>query len=952
MFGPLWEKELNKSVREFFAGNAVDMFCSQVYFLSDLGRLPVQIANDPALARAVERAPLKINAALCQFLPSELKGRFRRVLEWEPPPMHAACASLKADPDFVLTFMLRSYDHLLIADKALSNDPSFIRRCIDAGATQHGTLNFFKLLGPAVQADRALMLHYMRHRGDQLCDLPETLQRDPEFLLAALESHYDWFPVLSEEVRADRRFVKAALRPVSKWVWSTGHWYRTAIEEDYEFHVPAYGLLVPAYGFPFRNKGFLDFVDILACVSPTLKQDPSFVRELLDQGAFCIIEPLLKAGGYALEPDLILKFLSDAISFLAEFGGHTSSCALVVPWCWPRTRTLADIHAQQRRDQEVLKGIPVNGHLPPFDDSRFLGVRPASFCRFVRFLGVRQIPRVVLWQGQIPRGDVDGQTLSYEWQASHARHEIQRFLRVLMEDGRFNQNRYFLRLALPLLLGSPSSLLPPESRSSSESHARRFRNLLRCSKDRDLVLALFQERWWAFEEDQTFRYLSEELRDDVEIATCAVLANPDMFSFASERVRGDRGVAEIAVQSKPVLYKLARGAARHDRGIVLAALQSASRILGNEEDPRQRRLISGVFVCGAEFQPPRPKDSRPFCLTSEPRLIHLPAEYRDDREVVLLAVKQNGLNLQHASDRLRGDWGVVEAASGERKYSRGKALVFACGSLKLQAVRMAQLYAKATVERAVARAEKLRVRIGKRVELRGGRDWGRWCGFPFAPFDPDTPIRNVRASRPPQKGIWELTTWTENRSLCGLELRAELEDHHKTKNRVRGPRTTVRIRDGGDRSCHAVVRSLLRQDPLVVSDSESDEELAPRTESADEVDPWSSRTESAGQKLASEPGAQQQLTARRIDRHLTRLQKDARIFSTLKPWSSSSEHTDAAENLGAFQPKRYTYQQILAPSNKFLARGSSDQTGRHFLRSENVSVARSVGTPSADFGIT
>ena len=35
---------------------------------------------------------------------------------------------------------------------------------------------------------------------------------------------------------------------------------------------------------------------------------------------------------------------------------------------------------------------------------------------------------------------------------------------------------------------------------------------------------------------------------------------------------------------------------------------------------------------------------------------------RDDDRIVLIAVQQNGLSLRHASDRLRGDWGIVLTA--------------------------------------------------------------------------------------------------------------------------------------------------------------------------------------------------------------------------------------------------------------------------------------------------
>ena len=572
--------------------------------------LPANEADNPDIIRAVLTAPVKTNDALIALLHPALQGFVPRLQKL--PTLFPASDRLKADPDFVIEAMQHSYNNLLVAAQALKNDPNFILRCIDAGATLKGNLKFFGLLGPTVQADRALVLYYIRRHGNHLPNLPENLQSDPEVLLAALESHPDWLPFLSEEVRADRRFVKTALRPYQKWLGG--------------------GTTDPLKIETSLTGGHSH---LLACVSPNLKQDSSFVRELLDQGC-SILDPMLEAGGYALEPELILQFVRDVIKARAvakakraeSHQGSGASDAAGASDAVAKGSGASDAAAKANAKTAEERDAMAN-----FDDFG-------------------------------------------------SDYDFQRFLERLLEDGRFNKNRDLLLVVLPIL--------GPAHRSCQD--------LLSGSKDRELVLAVFQYPRYPTRHD-LFQHLSEELRDDLEVAKCVVTFNPEMFRFASERLRGDTDLAEIAITFRPALYMLTQGAARHNRGVVFAALQP------------------GGTIKPAGWYTRRNNDYRPLCLAPEPRLSHLPAEYRDDREVVLLVVKQNGLNLQHASDRLRGDWGVVEAASAERKYSRGKALVFASESLKKDSKRIAELYAKIIVERAVARAKKVRERIERRVSM-------------------------------------------------------------------------------------------------------------------------------------------------------------------------------------------------------------------------------------------
>ena len=556
-------------------------------------------ADSPDIVRSVLTAPAKTNDALIALLHPLSRALVPRLKKF--PPLWFASDRLKADPDFVVEAMQHSCDNLFCAAQALKNDPNFIRRCIDTGATEKRSLEFFALLGPAVQTDRAVILHYIRRHGDDLHTLPENLQSDPEFLLAALESHPYWLPFLSEEVRADRRFVKTAFRPFDRWL-TTGTKKNVPIKRKQKHHLRA------------------DDSHLLACVSSKLKQDPSFVRELLDQDCG-IIAPMLDAGKYALEPELILQFVRDCI----------------------KAMDTAEQAETERRLSEfcginALKGRSRASSAKAAEDKDATGI-------------------------EIP-----------DWFDFESR-----FLVPLLKDVRFNEHRGLLLVVLPILGQTHPSCL----------------DVLRGSKDRELALAVFQketvmgrelallvmEKLWGYRDrPHLFQYLSAELRDDLELAKCAVADDPEMFRFASERLRGDTNFAETVVKSKPVLYTLMQGAARHDRGVVLAAF-------------REGRYWS--------------KRLRPFCVTSEPRLVHLPVEYRDDREVVLLAVGQNGLNLQYASNRLRGDWGVVEAACAERKYSRGRALVFASDSLKSDSAKMAELYAKVIVEGVVAKAVKV-----------------------------------------------------------------------------------------------------------------------------------------------------------------------------------------------------------------------------------------------------
>ena len=142
----------------------------------------------------------------------------------------------------------------------------------------------------------------------------------------------------------------------------------------------------------------------------------------------------------------------------------------------------------------------------------------------------------------------------------------------------------------------------------------------------------------------------------------AVAKDSDTFDDLPERLKSDRNFATQAVQTSPLVYPKLPKALQQDRDIVLATVKAAGGWwLGGEDCPSQFRADREIVLVAVR--------------QDRGALEHAAPKLRADREIVFAAVKNDGLALEHAAPKLRADREIVFAAvrenSGAVQYAGG-----------------------------------------------------------------------------------------------------------------------------------------------------------------------------------------------------------------------------------------------------------------------------------------
>lgn len=127
------------------------------------------------------------------------------------PLLWHASGRLRDDRDFMLEALALDGDHFVGCSEALQNDRDFILQALEENKLSMKKFSFFRAAGADVKKDREVVAAYLKIHGEHILDAPAKWQRDGEMLLLALVTAPHLLPYCSEEVRADRRFVGAAL---------------------------------------------------------------------------------------------------------------------------------------------------------------------------------------------------------------------------------------------------------------------------------------------------------------------------------------------------------------------------------------------------------------------------------------------------------------------------------------------------------------------------------------------------------------------------------------------------------------------------------------------------------------------------------------------------------------------------------------------------------------------
>jgi hypothetical protein len=160
-------------------------------------------------------------------------------------------------------------------------------------------------------------------------------------------------------------------------------------------------------------------------------------------------------------------------------------------------------------------------------------------------------------------------------------------------------------------------------------------------QDFDVVLAVVSTTSYG-----GYLYHAPHFKDHKEIVLAAVRSLGHSLKFASESMRADRGVVVAAVETDASALQFASGSLRDDKYVVMQGLPLTYPFAS-----KRLKLQLDLVV-----QTVRHRNFRYKLLESVPEC------YRDDKDVVTTAVKNDGEALQYASVRLRNDAEVVMAA--------------------------------------------------------------------------------------------------------------------------------------------------------------------------------------------------------------------------------------------------------------------------------------------------
>ena len=217
--------------------------------------------------------------------------------------------------------------------------------------------------------------------------------------------------------------------------------------------------------------------------------------------------------------------------------------------------------------------------------------------------------------------------------------------------------------------------------------------------DKDIVLKAIEKNPDALE------FASDRLKDDDMVVRRAILNyNTTALQFASERLKNNFDIVKTAVQMNPEVLQFASKELRNNEDIVKEAVAYDTeyfKFAGDkikEQFPNVEKFTEKILYDNKEYAlnelqhtmsnfnsvSDRLKNDKEFIGeivtlgTGRNRLEFIPDKFKDDKDIVLKAMKTDGISLEFVSDRLKEDKEVVMTAV----KNNWKALEFAPDKFK------------------------------------------------------------------------------------------------------------------------------------------------------------------------------------------------------------------------------------------------------------------------------
>lgn len=189
------------------------------------------------------------------------------------------------------------------------------------------------------------------------------------------------------------------------------------------------------------------------------------------------------------------------------------------------------------------------------------------------------------------------------------------------------------------------------------------------------------------ENDSPLYYLSENLRENYELAHEELKKSGLSLRFVAKNLQADRDLVEVAVTQNGLALAYASQNLQGDREVVAAAikqdgmaLQYASNQLRNDLSLAREAVKKSANAY--RFVSEKLRDDRDLlrqAIAYDANLLRYASSLlKVDREIVHEAISKNGLALQYATDELRADYDLVLEAVSQNPW----ALRYAAESLK------------------------------------------------------------------------------------------------------------------------------------------------------------------------------------------------------------------------------------------------------------------------------
>lgn len=164
--------------------------------------------------------------------------------------------------------------------------------------------------------------------------------------------------------------------------------------------------------------------------------------------------------------------------------------------------------------------------------------------------------------------------------------------------------------------------------------------------DREIVLEAIKKS------GRALQYASSDLQADREVVMAAISETPGAMRYASESLKDDRQFVLKAIENSHGAFIQLADRYGSDEGMVLAAL-------GHHLDHQRREVFEK-----ASDQLTTNRDFILRCVSEvDGELLgFVPEVFRADGDIVLAAVKHNGLALRHAAEKFRSDLEIVRQA--------------------------------------------------------------------------------------------------------------------------------------------------------------------------------------------------------------------------------------------------------------------------------------------------